>query len=83
MHPTSNKQQQNILFRTTDFGRWKRFSSCLIFRLYILIFIVEDLDSWQQNEVLVNWKVEDLESGVEYCEWAIGNCILLYYYYYY
>jgi len=32
-----------------------------------------DLDSWEQDEILVNWKVEDPESGVKFCEWAIGK----------
>ncbi|XP_033751510.1 LOW QUALITY PROTEIN: uncharacterized protein LOC117335547 [Pecten maximus] len=31
-----------------------------------------DLDSWQQDEVLVNWEVNDPESGLSFCEWAIG-----------
>ncbi|XP_061181037.1 uncharacterized protein LOC133189652 [Saccostrea echinata] len=32
----------------------------------------EDLDAWKENTVYVNWKVTDDESGLEYCEWAIG-----------
>ncbi|XP_060084880.1 uncharacterized protein LOC132564227 [Ylistrum balloti] len=31
-----------------------------------------DLDSWEQDEVLVNWEVNDPESGLDFCEWAIG-----------
>ncbi|XP_021356985.1 uncharacterized protein LOC110452658 [Mizuhopecten yessoensis] len=31
-----------------------------------------DLDSWEQDEVLVNWQVHDPESGLDFCEWAIG-----------
>lgn len=33
----------------------------------------EDLDSWKENTVYVNWKVTDDESGLDYCEWAIGK----------
>lgn len=33
----------------------------------------EDLDSWKESTVYVNWKVTDDESGLDYCEWAIGN----------
>ncbi|XP_069133969.1 uncharacterized protein [Argopecten irradians] len=33
---------------------------------------VKDLDSWQQDEVLVNWQADDPESGLDFCEWAIG-----------
>ncbi|KAK3099944.1 hypothetical protein FSP39_012240 [Pinctada imbricata] len=32
-----------------------------------------DRDSWTSNEVSVNWRVEDLESGIDYCEWAVGD----------
>ena len=35
----------------------------------------EDLDSWKENTVYVNWKVTDAESGLEYCEWAIGKVV--------
>ncbi|KAK3100189.1 hypothetical protein FSP39_015958 [Pinctada imbricata] len=34
--------------------------------------IDEDQDTWTVNEVSVNWKVEDPESGIDFCEWAIG-----------
>lgn len=33
----------------------------------------EDNDFWKENTVYVNWKVTDDESGLDYCEWAIGN----------
>lgn len=33
----------------------------------------EDLDSWKESTVYVNWKVTDDESGLDYCEWAIGK----------
>lgn len=36
-------------------------------------FTGEDLDSWKESTVYVNWKVTDDESGLDYCEWAIGN----------
>nr|XP_034314147.1 uncharacterized protein LOC105348718 isoform X1 [Crassostrea gigas] len=35
-------------------------------------FLGEDLDSWKESTVYVNWKVTDDESGLDYCEWAIG-----------
>ena len=35
----------------------------------------EDLDAWKENTVYVNWKVTDTESGLEYCEWAIGKIV--------
>ncbi|XP_062616047.1 uncharacterized protein LOC134277752 [Saccostrea cucullata] len=31
-----------------------------------------DEDAWTDNEVAVNFEVEDEESGVDFCEWAIG-----------
>ncbi|XP_076113973.1 uncharacterized protein LOC143082259 [Mytilus galloprovincialis] len=31
-----------------------------------------DEDSWTFNEVVANWEVEDLESGIKFCKWAIG-----------
>ncbi|CAG2190936.1 unnamed protein product [Mytilus edulis] len=31
-----------------------------------------DIDSQTTDEIIVNWKVEDLESGLSHCEWAIG-----------
>ena len=33
----------------------------------------EDSDASTDNEVSVNWEVEDPESGLDYCEWAIGE----------
>ena len=35
----------------------------------------EDLDAWKENIVYINWKVTDTESGLEYCEWAIGKIV--------
>ncbi|XP_055997828.1 uncharacterized protein LOC125647098 [Ostrea edulis] len=35
-------------------------------------FLGEDNDFWKENTVYVNWKVTDDESGLDYCEWAIG-----------
>ncbi|XP_078334035.1 uncharacterized protein LOC111124258 [Crassostrea virginica] len=35
-------------------------------------FIGDDLDSWKENTVYVNWMVTDAESGLESCVWAIG-----------
>ncbi|KAK3101903.1 hypothetical protein FSP39_007221, partial [Pinctada imbricata] len=34
--------------------------------------IGEDKDEWSIDEVSVNWEVEDPESGIDFCEWAIG-----------
>ncbi|XP_063408929.1 uncharacterized protein LOC134692410 [Mytilus trossulus] len=31
-----------------------------------------DIDSQTTDEIIANWLVEDLESGLSYCEWAIG-----------
>ncbi|XP_061176007.1 uncharacterized protein LOC133184958 [Saccostrea echinata] len=31
-----------------------------------------DEDAWTDNEVAVNYLVTDEESGIDYCEWAIG-----------
>ncbi|XP_076085163.1 uncharacterized protein LOC143055975 isoform X1 [Mytilus galloprovincialis] len=31
-----------------------------------------DIDSQTTDEIIANWRVEDLESGLSYCEWAIG-----------
>ncbi|XP_071123054.1 uncharacterized protein [Mytilus edulis] len=31
-----------------------------------------DEDSWTFNEVVANWEVEDYESGIKFCKWAIG-----------
>ncbi|KAK3101031.1 hypothetical protein FSP39_000383, partial [Pinctada imbricata] len=33
----------------------------------------EDEFARTDNEISVNWEVEDPESGIDYCEWAIGN----------
>ena len=33
----------------------------------------EDSDASTDNEVSVNWEVDDPESGLDYCEWAIGE----------
>ncbi|KAK3101347.1 hypothetical protein FSP39_002877 [Pinctada imbricata] len=35
--------------------------------------IGEDEDAQTENEISVNWEVEDPESGIDYCEWAIGT----------
>ncbi|CAC5386468.1 unnamed protein product [Mytilus coruscus] len=42
-----------------------------------------DEDAWELNEVIANWAVEDPESGILLCDWAIGyqpggNDLLLY-----
>ncbi|CAC5386461.1 unnamed protein product [Mytilus coruscus] len=31
-----------------------------------------DEDAWELNEVIANWAVEDPESGILLCQWAIG-----------
>ncbi|XP_076086914.1 uncharacterized protein LOC143057491 [Mytilus galloprovincialis] len=31
-----------------------------------------DIDSQTTDEIIANWKVEDLESGLSHCEWAVG-----------
>lgn len=31
-----------------------------------------DEDAWTDNEVVMNFMVKDEESGIDYCEWAIG-----------
>ena len=31
-----------------------------------------DLDYQRTNDIIVRWSVEDPESGVEACHWAIG-----------
>nr|XP_034332757.1 uncharacterized protein LOC105327902 isoform X2 [Crassostrea gigas] len=31
-----------------------------------------DEDAWTDNEVVVNFLAHDEESGIEYCEWAVG-----------
>ena len=31
-----------------------------------------DEDAWTDSEVVVNFMANDDESGIEYCEWAIG-----------
>ncbi|XP_062579853.1 uncharacterized protein LOC134241846 [Saccostrea cucullata] len=33
----------------------------------------EDQSAWTDAEVAVNWDVNDPESGIAYCEWAIGT----------
>lgn len=40
------------------------------------LYIGYDIDSQTTDEILANWKVEDLESGLSHCEWAVGktNC---------
>jgi hypothetical protein len=30
-------------------------------------------DVWTFNEVVANWAMEDLESGIKFCKWAIGK----------
>jgi hypothetical protein len=32
-----------------------------------------DEDAWTFNEVRANWAVEDKESGILSCHWAIGK----------
>ncbi|XP_078322971.1 uncharacterized protein LOC111122905 [Crassostrea virginica] len=32
----------------------------------------EDKEAWTDNEISVNFNTNDKESGIEYCEWAIG-----------
>lgn len=32
-----------------------------------------DEDAWELNEMIANWAVEDPESGILLCDWAIGN----------
>ena len=36
-------------------------------------FEAADEDAWTDNEVAVNFWAKDNESGIEYCEWAIGK----------
>ncbi|XP_052067298.1 uncharacterized protein LOC127706680 [Mytilus californianus] len=31
-----------------------------------------DEDSWTFNQVVANWEVDDLESSIKFCKWAIG-----------
>ena len=39
---------------------------------YVHILPGLDEDVSEINTVFVNWKAEDLESGIEQCQWAIG-----------
>ena len=39
----------------------------------IICFTGEDEDAWTFNEVAANWAMEDLESGIKFCKWAIGK----------
>lgn len=32
-----------------------------------------DEDAWTDNEIVVNFLAHDEESGIEYCEWAVGT----------
>jgi hypothetical protein len=40
----------------------------------IFIFIGSDIDAQTVAEISANWEVEDGESGLQLCEWAIGKC---------
>ena len=39
----------------------------------IICFTGADEDAWTFNEVAANWAMEDLESGIKFCKWAIGK----------
>ena len=41
-----------------------------------LLFIGTDEDAWELNEVAANWAVDDPESGILECQWAIGKLLL-------
>jgi hypothetical protein len=36
----------------------------------IICFTGEDENAWTFNEVVANWAMEDLESGIKFCKWA-------------
>lgn len=43
--------------------------------IIILVHIGYDIDSQTTDEIIANWKVEDPESGLSHCEWAVGKAI--------
>ena len=45
----------------------------MIIILRFIGFVGGDEDAWTDNEVAVNFLVKDEESGIDYCEWAIGS----------
>ena len=73
-------QKHECLFQTIDCEIIDP-NSCICFQLIvfsktILIFNLytgEDEEAWTFNEIAANWAVEDLESGIKTCQWAIGK----------
>ena len=53
------------------------FSSTIKPRCRVITITGEDEEAWTLNEVVANWNVQDLESGIKYCEWAIGNTFFM------
>ena len=41
--------------------------------LILILYTGEDEEAWTFNEIAANWAVEDLESGIKTCQWAIGK----------
>lgn len=42
-------------------------------KIIFFIYLGADEDAWTDNEVVVNFLAHDEESGIEYCEWAVGS----------
>ena len=46
--------------------------------LYVSCFAGVDVDGQTSKVISSNWEVTDPESGIDFCEWSIGNVSILF-----